>query len=287
MSECSRGCPRKCTRSGLVVCHLVCFHLLCPLPILRHVMRAIWSVRPKCSHRCVSLKETPLKPVQILKHKKKINRANRYENEMVETYRDLNCSGASPNERKSDQKVTERVPKTKRSDRTPFADLLLRHPENIVSTPPICIVVRLPLALRYASHLRCSAFVKISVVVVAGMFPTARTCQVPRGLLSSNGGFQIIAGPQKRPAERGHIKETSHKEKGTQTSGLRIFLGGVGVFHVKGWGPKSSVCPSKPRETKLFGGISRHFAGISGGHPKSLRKKVYVQFSSPNLKHRE
>ena len=35
---------------------------------LRHVMRAILSVRPKCSHRCISLKETPLKPVQILKH---------------------------------------------------------------------------------------------------------------------------------------------------------------------------------------------------------------------------
>ena len=35
---------------------------------LRHVMRAIWSVRPKCSHRCVSLEETPLKPVKILKH---------------------------------------------------------------------------------------------------------------------------------------------------------------------------------------------------------------------------
>ena len=29
---------------------------------------AILSVRPKCSHRCVSLKETPLKLVQILKH---------------------------------------------------------------------------------------------------------------------------------------------------------------------------------------------------------------------------
>ena len=28
--------------------------------VLRHVMRAILSVRPKCSHRCVSLKETPL-----------------------------------------------------------------------------------------------------------------------------------------------------------------------------------------------------------------------------------
>ena len=38
---------------------------------LRHVMRAIWSVRPKCSHRCVSLKETPLKPVQILSHTSK------------------------------------------------------------------------------------------------------------------------------------------------------------------------------------------------------------------------
>ena len=35
---------------------------------LKHVMRAIFSLRPKCSHRCVSLKETPLKPVQILKH---------------------------------------------------------------------------------------------------------------------------------------------------------------------------------------------------------------------------
>ena len=35
---------------------------------LRHVMRAIWSVRPKCSHRCVSLKKTPLKPVQSLEH---------------------------------------------------------------------------------------------------------------------------------------------------------------------------------------------------------------------------
>ena len=35
---------------------------------LRHVMRALLSVRPKCSHRCVSLKETPLKRVQILKH---------------------------------------------------------------------------------------------------------------------------------------------------------------------------------------------------------------------------
>ena len=36
--------------------------------LLRHVMTAILFVRPKCSHRRVSLKESPLKPVQILKH---------------------------------------------------------------------------------------------------------------------------------------------------------------------------------------------------------------------------
>ena len=38
---------------------------------------------------------------------------------------------------------------------------------------------------------------------------------------------------------------------------VRISSSGVGVFRVKGRGPKSSVCPSKPRDTKLFGGTSR------------------------------
>ena len=45
------------------------------------------------------------------------------------------------------------------------------------------------------------------------------------------------------------------------------------VFRVRGWGPKSSVCPSKPREIKLFGGISRDYAGIFRLCPKSLRRK--------------
>ena len=40
---------------------------------LRHVMRAIVSVRPKCSHRCVSLKESLVKPVLILKHATRIS----------------------------------------------------------------------------------------------------------------------------------------------------------------------------------------------------------------------
>ena len=38
------------------------------LKFLRHVIRATWSVRPKYPHRCVCLKECPLKPVLILKH---------------------------------------------------------------------------------------------------------------------------------------------------------------------------------------------------------------------------
>ena len=57
---------------------------------------------------------------------------------------------------------------------------------------------------------------------------------------------------------------------------VRIFSGGVGVFHVKGWVPKSSVCPSKPGKSDFFGGISRDFAGISGRCPEKFEKKNYV-----------
>ena len=39
----------------------------------RHVMRAILPVRPKCSHRCVSLKESPLKLVQVLQHAARVS----------------------------------------------------------------------------------------------------------------------------------------------------------------------------------------------------------------------
>ena len=55
---------------------------------------------------------------------------------------------------------------------------------------------------------------------------------------------------------------------------VRISSGRVGVCTWKGWGPKSSVCTSKPRETKLFGGIPR---GVCRDIParclKSLRRK--------------
>ena len=53
---------------------------------------------------------------------------------------------------------------------------------------------------------------------------------------------------------------------------------------MKGWGPKSSVCPSKPKETKLFGGISRDFAGISLHRmpEKFEKRRVCVQFLAPS-----
>ena len=43
--------------------------------------------------------------------------------------------------------------------------------------------------------------------------------------------------------------------KGTpwSTAWVRIFSGGVGVVLLKGWGPKSSVCPSKPGKSDFFG----------------------------------
>ena len=49
---------------------------------------------------------------------------------------------------------------------------------------------------------------------------------------------------------------------------------GVGVFHVKGWGPKSSVSPSKPRENMKF---CRDILGA----PEKFEKKTSVQFLSP------
>ena len=62
---------------------------------------------------------------------------------------------------------------------------------------------------------------------------------------------------------------------------VRIFSSGVGVFHVNGWGPKSSIRPSKPGKSNFLGGISRDFAGISWRCPKSLRKKSLCSISVP------
>ena len=66
---------------------------------------------------------------------------------------------------------------------------------------------------------------------------------------------------------------------------VRISSGGVGFFYVKGWGPKRSVCPSKPREIKLFGRISRDFAWDVAGVPEKFKKTKFVFDSHPLLLH--
>ena len=43
---------------------------------------------------------------------------------------------------------------------------------------------------------------------------------------------------------------------------------------MKGWGPKSSICPSKPGKSNSF--LAGYFAGISWRYPKTLRKKKFV-----------
>ena len=42
---------------------------------------------------------------------------------------------------------------------------------------------------------------------------------------------------------------------------------------MKGWGPKTSVCPSKAREIKLFGGMSRDFARDIPWVPEKFEKE--------------
>ena len=61
------------------------------------------------------------------------------------------------------------------------------------------------------------------------------------------------------------------KEPKPKLFGLDIF-GWVGVFHVKEWGPKSSICPSKPGKPNIFGRISRDIPGV----PEKFEKKKFV-----------
>ena len=79
--------------------------------------------------------------------------------------------------------------------------------------------------------------------------------------------------------ERCTLESGTGKEHKPKLLSPDIF-GGVGVFHVKGWGAKSSVCPSKPGKSNVLGGISRDFARTSQRSPKSS-SKVCVQFLAP------
>ena len=78
--------------------------------------------------------------------------------------------------------------------------------------------------------------------------------------------------------------QASKKRSTNPNVWVRISSEGVGVFHVNGWGPKSSVCPSKLRESQLLGGICQDFCrDIPGWPEKFKKKKVCVQFLANNV----
>ena len=62
---------------------------------------------------------------------------------------------------------------------------------------------------------------------------------------------------------------------------VRIFSGGVGVFHVKGWGAKSSVCPSNQGNQTLLAGYPGILPGYPGGARKVWEKKVWCSIFVP------
>ena len=67
------------------------------------------------------------------------------------------------------------------------------------------------------------------------------------------------------------------EEKGTQTQTFwsDIFQW-VGVFHVNGWGPKSSRRPSKPGKSNFFGRDIPGFCRDIPGVPEKFEKKRFV-----------
>ena len=69
------------------------------------------------------------------------------------------------------------------------------------------------------------------------------------------------------------VFEGKKKEPKPKLFGPDIFGWGVGLPR-EGVGAKKFGMAFETQETKLFAGISRDFAGISRGRPKSLRKKI-------------
>ena len=67
---------------------------------------------------------------------------------------------------------------------------------------------------------------------------------------------------------------------------VRIFSSGVGggTLPRERVGAKKFDTSSKPGKTNFLGRISRDFAGISRGRPKSLRKESCVQFPFPKIR---
>ena len=79
---------------------------------------------------------------------------------------------------------------------------------------------------------------------------------------------------------RAFKESDTKKEHKSKLLSPDIFWWGGGLPR-EGVGAKSSLCPSKPRKSIFFGGISRDFAGVSRRCPKSLRKNSLRSFFDP------
>ena len=119
---------------------------------------------------------------------------------------------------------------------------------------------------------------------------TGRTTREERLSQSTSALFYRVTGPcstrmrgkTKRGEKswacaQGYCKRGSDQARKTNPNlnfQARRFSGGVGVFHTKGWGPKSSVCPSKPGN-QTFGRDIPGFCWDIPGAPEKLEKKKF------------
>ena len=79
----------------------------------------------------------------------------------------------------------------------------------------------------------------------------------------------------KRNAVFGACFSATKKEPKPKVLSPDIPSGG-GVFHMNGWGPKSSVCPSKPGKIKLFWRDIPGFCWDIPAAPEKFEKKKFV-----------
>ena len=108
--------------------------------------------------------------------------------------------------------------------------------------------------------------------------PHQGNCQTRPSSHSPSSGSFFHPKPPSLPIllpEHGSERSQGRKRNPNPNLLVRIFSGGVGVFHVKGWGPKSSVCPSKPRE-KLFWRDIPGFCWDTPGVPEKFEEKRFV-----------
>ena len=81
---------------------------------------------------------------------------------------------------------------------------------------------------------------------------------------------------------QGAAKGQARRRNPTPNFLVPISSRGVGVFHVKGWGPKTSVCPSKKGKPNLlagYPGVCRDIPGV----PQKLEKQVCIKFLAPKI----